>query len=72
MRKYNGNLESVEMYQDHFVYDSDKLKVTFDQNNYSIIEIISKVNKVQKLKLEAASEMIYLIENLYDNSVFKK
>ena len=72
MYKYNGNLESVEMFGNHFIYESDKLKVTFDHNNYNIIEIISKVNKVQKLKLEAASEMIYLVKNLSNNSVFKK
>ncbi len=65
------NLESLKMLENSFIYESDKFKVTFDKNNYDIIATISKVKNSETLKLDRASEMIYLIENLHNNSVFK-
>ncbi len=69
--KSNGNLESLKISTDNYIYESNKFIVTFDKNNYRIIKINSKVKESEPLKLETASEMIYLINNLHDHSVLK-
>ncbi len=69
--KSNGNLESLKICTDNYIYESNKFIVTFDKNTYRIIKINSKVKESEPFKLETASEMIYLINNLHDHSVLK-
>ncbi len=66
--KNGGRIEKVYLEGDNYIYTTDNTKITFNKN-YEIINIESKedFNKT----LDKAAEMIYLISNLNDFSIFK-
>ncbi|MCB9211695.1 MAG: putative selenate reductase subunit YgfK [Ignavibacteriales bacterium] len=69
--KSNGEIESVLIENDFFIYESAICKVIF-KNNFQVNEIIPKDNNLKNIKLEKAAEMIYLLKNLVNISIFKE
>lgn len=66
--KSNNNIEKVVLENDKFIYTFDDAKIIFNKNyeiNYIKSEI--KLNKT----LSKVAEMIYLLSNLNDFSIFK-
>ena len=69
--KSNGTVDSMQMNNDSFTYESDVLVVTYNRNNYEIKELKTKNNAQNICTLNKAAEMIYLLSNLNDFSIFK-
>lgn len=65
--KSNGEIEKVILEKDYFIYSFDKTKITYNKN-YDIVNIETNI-KFSK-KLDKAAEMIYLISNLNNFSIF--
>jgi len=70
--KSNGKLESMIIKDSKMIYESEKLKVEFESFNYEISSIDIKEKNVVNFTLDKAAEMIYLLSNLNDFSVFSK
>jgi putative selenate reductase len=70
--KHNGKIETLIYSENYYVYTSEDVTVKINGNDYSIInsEIKTETNKIN-MDLTKAMEMIYLFNNLKDNSVLK-
>ncbi|MCB0730400.1 MAG: putative selenate reductase subunit YgfK [Ignavibacteriae bacterium] len=66
--KNNGSIEKIIIENNNFIYTSDKIKIIFN-HNYEITNIESD-EEFTKI-LDKAAEMIYLVSNLNEFSVFK-
>lgn len=66
--KNSGNIEKVILENQNFIYTLDKTIIIFD-HNYNIMNIESEEGLTKTL--DKAAEMIYLLSNLKDFSIFK-
>lgn len=69
--KSSGTVDTMQMNSDSFSYESDAMVVTYNRDNYKIEEVKTKSNKQNNYTLDKAAEMMYLLANLNDFSVFK-
>jgi len=69
--KSNGSIEQVLLENNFYIYKSDELEVNYFAENYKIksVYVIKKTNS--SITLDKAAEMIYLLMNLKNNSIFK-
>ncbi len=67
--KNNGQLHKVIVEDDSYKYLSDIVDVEFNKVDYKIESINIKSQEYSSIKLEKASEMIYLLKNLINNSL---
>ncbi|MFZ1290423.1 MAG: putative selenate reductase subunit YgfK [Melioribacteraceae bacterium] len=68
--KKDGVIEKITYENNMFIYSCNSTKIIFN-HNYEIVSIGSENDFKNKL-LNKASEMIYLLSNLKDNSIFKQ
>ena len=67
--KNNGQLHKVILEEDSYKYLSDTVEAEFNVVDYKITNINIKSQKLSSIRLEKASEMIYLLKNLINNSL---
>jgi putative selenate reductase len=67
----NGSVETLVLVDGKLIYESDKVKVEFDQNKFLLINIKFKSDSVNSITLEKASEMYFLLFNLRTESIFQ-
>ncbi len=70
--KNNGQSQKVIIENDCYIYESDTIEVKFSLTDYTIISKKIKSEFLSFVRLEKASEMIYLLKNLNSNSVLLK
>ncbi|MCW8849815.1 MAG: hypothetical protein OQJ81_07535, partial [Melioribacteraceae bacterium] len=68
--KSNEKLETMKIENDSILYESENLMATFNRYSYELIEIKPKENKQNIYTLDKAAEMIYLLTNLNNYSIF--
>jgi putative selenate reductase len=68
--KNSDNLESVSIKDDLFTYESETLLVIFNRYNYEIVDVKPKGKRLNNISLDKAAEMMYLLSNLNDFSIF--
>ncbi len=69
--KSSRKLETIKIEIDSFMYESDNMIATFNRYNYELKDIKAKIGKLDKIVLSKAAEMMYLLSNLNDFSIFK-
>ena len=69
--KSSGKLDTMIIDVDSFVYESENVTAIFNRNNYELIDIKLKNEKLNNIRLDKAAEMMYLLSNLNDFSIFK-
>jgi putative selenate reductase len=68
----NGNgIESLQLFDGKLIYESDKVKVEFDPDNFLPLNIKFKFDTVKSITLEKVAEMYFLLLNLRTESVFQ-
>lgn len=69
--KSNGDIKTLTLENSNFKYSSGLTTAEFDNQDYSVIKYDSKTTKNGNKELAKAVEMIFLFENLKENSIFK-
>ncbi|UCH66659.1 MAG: putative selenate reductase subunit YgfK [Ignavibacterium sp.] len=67
----DGSIEILRMMDDKLIYESDKVKVEFEQDNFLLLNAKFKSDTVKNITLEKAAEMYFLLFNLRTESVFQ-
>jgi hypothetical protein len=66
----SGIIEKLEFKNNNYIYSNNELKVSFSGDDFKIIDIKMNDNKIKNIKLDKAAEMIYLLSNLNNKSIF--
>jgi putative selenate reductase len=69
--KSNGDIELLSFKDDILIYESGKVVVKFNQDDFSVTDISFKLNVKNKIGLRHAAEMYFLLKSLKDYSLFK-
>jgi putative selenate reductase len=69
--KYKGEfgIESLSLKNEFVIYENDNIVVNFNKNNFDLVDIKFKNNKMEELILERASEMYYLFINMNNHTL---
>ena len=70
---YKNNVQShkVIIENDSYIYESNEVKIEFNSVDYKVTNINVKSDEFSSIRFEKASEMIYLLNNLINNSVLQ-
>ncbi len=68
--KSDNLIETLETKDDEFIYESIKVKVIFDRTSFELKEIKEIESTNKEITLNRAAEMIYLLKNLNNFSIF--
>ncbi len=69
--KLNNEIRTLTFENSKYIYRSGEVVLEIDSNNYSVVNYKIKSIAKQKIDLSKVSEMIYLYENLENNSIIK-
>ena len=67
--KNDGQICKVTTYKDSYKFESETVEVELDSIDYKVIKASVKTKEFSSIRLEKASEMIYLLRSLINNSV---
>ena len=67
----DGSIEILIVNDGKVIYESDKVKVEFEQDNLLLLNAEFKSNSVKNITLEKAAEMYFLLINLQTESIFQ-
>ncbi len=68
--KSNGSIQIISCSGDSYNYKSNGIEATFDEINFEIVDIKVSDKNISKFNLDKAAEMMYLLSNLNEFSIF--
>lgn len=68
--KSNGDVETLALLGNKYFYETNRIKSTFDINDFMITEIEFKSNSICEFKFDHAAEMCFLLKSLQNFSIF--
>jgi putative selenate reductase len=69
--KSKGSIEVLYVDKSYLIYESDLVNAKFSSDNCSLLDIRFKSDSVKEINLHQAAEMLFLINNLREISIFK-
>jgi putative selenate reductase len=69
--KTNGRIESLTYSNNGLTYETDEVVASFSEDDFSLIDIKTKSDTIQKINFKQAVEMYFLLKNLKNFSIFK-
>ena len=67
--KSKFRIESLSLKNELLIYENDNVVVNFNKNNFDLVDLKFKNNRMENLVLDRASEMYYLITNLNNHTL---
>ena len=69
--KTNGRIEFLTHSDNVLTYESDDVVAKFNEDDFSLMEVKTKSDTIDKINFKHAAEMYFLLKSLKDFSIFK-
>ncbi|MFC2094067.1 putative selenate reductase subunit YgfK [Bacteroidota bacterium] len=69
--KSNGRIEFLTHSDNVLTYESDDVVAKFNEDDFSLMEVKTKSDTIDKINFKHAAEMYFLLKSLKDFSIFK-